>query len=103
MEALGLVNLEAQAMGVPVVAYDSGGVGETVVDGVTGRLAPERDVDKLTRAVSELLAAQDLRRRMGLAARERVARLFNLSVQTSALEDHYDRALASRAAARCDP
>ena len=44
-EALGLALLEAQAVGTPVVAFNSGGVGEAVVHGKTAYLAPEKDVD----------------------------------------------------------
>jgi len=41
-EEFGLVSLEAQAAGTPVIAYDAGGACETVVDGVTGiRFAPQ--------------------------------------------------------------
>ena len=41
-EEFGLVSLEAQAAGTPVIAYDAGGARETVVDGVTGiRFAPQ--------------------------------------------------------------
>jgi glycosyltransferase involved in cell wall biosynthesis len=41
-EDFGLVPLEAQAVGTPVIAYDAGGARDTVVDGVTGiRFAPQ--------------------------------------------------------------
>jgi glycosyltransferase involved in cell wall biosynthesis len=41
-EEFGLVSLEAQAAGTPVIAYDAGGARETVVDGVTGiRFSPQ--------------------------------------------------------------
>jgi glycosyltransferase involved in cell wall biosynthesis len=41
-EEFGLVSLEAQAAGTPVIAYDAGGARETVIDGVTGiRFAPQ--------------------------------------------------------------
>src|SRR5205807_3676220 len=41
-EEFGLVALEAQAAGTPVIAFDAGGSKETVVDGVTGiRFAPQ--------------------------------------------------------------
>jgi glycosyltransferase involved in cell wall biosynthesis len=55
-EDFGLVPLEAQAAGTPVVAFDAGGVRDTVVDGVTGiRFAPQT-ADALTDAIREAAA-----------------------------------------------
>jgi glycosyltransferase involved in cell wall biosynthesis len=54
-EDFGLVPLEAQAAGTPVVAYDAGGVRETVIDGVTGiRFAPQT-ADALAAAMKEAM------------------------------------------------
>ncbi|MFI5355835.1 MAG: glycosyltransferase family 4 protein [Opitutales bacterium] len=69
IEGFGLVYLEASAHGLPVVAHAVGGVGEAVVDGVTGLLvAPERPAD-LTAAFARLIADPDLRRTLGQAGR----------------------------------
>ena len=55
-EDFGLVPLEAQAAGTPVVAFDAGGVRDTVVDGVTGiRFAPQT-TGALTEAIREAAA-----------------------------------------------
>jgi glycosyltransferase involved in cell wall biosynthesis len=54
-EAAGLVLLEAQACGTPVLAYRSGGIPEMMEDGVTGVLAPEADFRQLQDGLQQLL------------------------------------------------
>src|SRR5690606_531712 len=44
-ETQGVVTAEAQAMGLPVVAFDAGGVPYTILDGKTGILVKEKDVE----------------------------------------------------------
>ena len=51
VEEFGLVSVEAQAAGRPVVGIDAGGVSETVVSGRTGLLVPEGDTQALVRAL----------------------------------------------------
>ncbi len=70
-EPFGMVALEAMACGTPVVASAVGGLLDTVVDGVTGRLAPPRDPDVLAATVSGLLADDRERAAMGEAGRRR--------------------------------
>ena len=67
-EAYGLVYLEAQAAGLPVVAFDSGGVAETVRAGETALLVPEHDDEALAAALTRLLRDRALREGMGAAA-----------------------------------
>ena len=50
-EDFGLVPLEVQAAGRPVIAYGSGGALETVIDGVTGAFFQEQTVDSLCQAI----------------------------------------------------
>lgn len=50
-EDFGLVPLEVQAAGRPVIAYGAGGALETVIDGVTGVFFPEQTVDSLCQAI----------------------------------------------------
>jgi len=68
-EAYGLVYLEAQAAGLPVVAFDSGGVAETVRTGETAFLAPDHDEEALAAKLTALLRDEALRESMGAAAR----------------------------------
>jgi glycosyltransferase involved in cell wall biosynthesis len=67
MEGLPNVLIEAQASGLPVVAPDVGGAGETLVDGVTGLLAPDDGPDTLARLCIELGQDDARRARMGSA------------------------------------
>ncbi len=97
-EAFGLVFAEAQAMGVPVASFSSGGIPEAVAHGITGFLAPERDWRALAGHVVRLLADPVLWEEMSRAARERTSALFDLATQTQALEDLYRLALRQQAA-----
>ncbi|MEO9222106.1 MAG: glycosyltransferase family 4 protein, partial [Mycobacteriaceae bacterium] len=69
VEGLGIVYLEASASGVPVVAGNSGGAPETVLEGQTGRVVAGRDVGQIASAVGGLLADPELAARMGAAGR----------------------------------
>src|SRR5688572_3810235 len=67
-EAYGMALLEAQAAGLPVIAAATRGVPDVVVDGRTGRLAPQGDVAGLAALVRELLLDAGQRARLGAAA-----------------------------------
>jgi len=67
-ESLGMVYLEAQSCGLPVVAFADGGVPEVVADGTSGYLVPPFDDAAFGAAVSRLLGDASLRREMGRAA-----------------------------------
>lgn len=68
IEGFGLVLLEAQACGTPVIAARSGGMPDALQDGSTGVLVPPSDPVMLARAVDELLGDDARRARMGAAA-----------------------------------
>ena len=57
-EDFGIVAVEAQAAGVPVVALGAGGALDTVLDGVTGVLAASQSVDDFARAIDRCLTAE---------------------------------------------
>ncbi len=75
-EGFGVVCAEAMAHGRPVVAGDVGGLRDLVVHEETGLLVPPRDVAALREALGRLLADRALRRRFGVAARERIGERF---------------------------
>lgn len=69
-EGFGIVYLEASACGKPIVASDAGGIRDAVIDGKTGLIARDRDVDNIADKIIELLDNDDLRKEMGEAGRE---------------------------------
>ena len=74
VEGFGIVFLEANACGKPVIGGRSGGVPEAVADGETGLLVDGNSPAAVAEAVLRLLKNPDLARRLGRAGRERVCR-----------------------------
>ena len=64
-EPYGLVPIEAMSCARPIVASNSGGIPETVVDGVTGYIVPKGDYGALANRLAELLSYPQLARRLG--------------------------------------
>jgi glycosyltransferase involved in cell wall biosynthesis len=75
-EPFGLAVLEAMAAGVPVVAYDEGGVPEIITSGHDGLLAPPGDIGALTDALAQLYEDRSWARSIGEHARTTVATSF---------------------------
>ena len=92
-EGLGMVFLEAQAMGVPVVGFRSGGVCEAVAHGETGLLADEKDDASLAQHICRLLGDRALLGTMQQNGIRRVKEKFDLFKQTRLLENRYDEVL----------
>lgn len=69
-EPLGMVYLEAMALGKPVIGYASGGVPEIVQNGVSGLLTEPYDIAALARSLHKLGEDANLRREMGEAGRD---------------------------------
>jgi glycosyltransferase involved in cell wall biosynthesis len=67
-EGMPLALLEAQALGVPAVAFDCPTGPADILTEYTGRLVPLGDIDALAAALIELLSSPDLRERMAHAA-----------------------------------
>ena len=99
IEAQGLSVIEAAALGVPVVAAACGGVVDTIEDGVSGLLVPERAPAAIAEAVERYLDDDDLRRRVAVngprVARER----FSLEATAAAFSSLFREVLNRRATA----
>ena len=85
-ESLGMVFFEAQACGLPVVAFDNAGVPEAVQDQNTGFLVPMYEMEPFVEAVGRLLVDKNLREQMGLAAKSYVREFHDLNKNYQALE-----------------
>lgn len=76
-EAFGLVNVEAMASGIPVIASDAGGIPEVVEHGHSGLLIPSEHLDgRLADGIIMLLNEEKLRRKMGMAGTEAIRSRF---------------------------
>lgn len=95
-EGLPVVCIEAMAHGRPVVGSDVAGISELIVDGETGYLVPPRNPAKLRDALLKLLDDKALRRRMGLAGRERIRELCSWDTVAPATIDLYRKAADGR-------
>lgn len=89
-EGLPMTIVEAQACGLPVVGFPSGGSAEGVLEGATGFMVAPRDEEAMADRLIGLLGDPAARAAMSAAAREHAVRSFDLSRQTAALEDIYD-------------
>jgi glycosyltransferase involved in cell wall biosynthesis len=94
-ESLGLVNIEAQACGIPVISTAHGGIPDAVSPDA-GVLVPERDVDALAHALRELAAAPQRWPAMSQAGRAHAERKFRLSDRVRDVEEQYAAVLHAR-------
>src|SRR4030042_4534039 len=77
-ESLGMVYLEAQSCGLPVVAFANGGIPEVVRDQETGFLVPLFAFEPYLQALDTLLSDKGLRRKMGQAGQSYVRKAHDL-------------------------
>jgi glycosyltransferase involved in cell wall biosynthesis len=85
-EGMPRTNLEAMAMGLPVVTSDAPGCRDTVEDGVTGVLVPLHDPPALAAALERYLREPDLIERHGAAGRVRAERFSIGTINSAMLE-----------------
>ena len=81
VEGLGIVYLEASACGLPVIAGDSGGAPDAVIEGATGVVVDGTRVNQISEAVISLLLDPALRTAMGERGREWVVNEWNWGVR----------------------
>jgi glycosyltransferase involved in cell wall biosynthesis len=88
-EPFGLILLEAQACGVPVVASASGGPREFISDGETGMLFAPGDFHALAEALGRLLGDRVLRERIAAAGQRRARESFTADVRADRIAEVY--------------
>lgn len=88
-EAFGIVFAEAQAMGLPVVSFSSGGISEAIAHGKTGFLAPEKNESVLSEHLFQLLDNSALWLDFSQQGQSWVRQNFDLKQQTQKLEALY--------------
>jgi glycosyltransferase involved in cell wall biosynthesis len=89
-EAMGFVNLEAMATGLPVVASRIGGIPEFVADQTTGILVEPGDIGQTKLAFLQLIDSPDLRRRLGGNGITRVSALYSKEACVERYLENYD-------------
>ena len=95
-EGFGMVIIEAQACGVPVITSARGGAQEGILDGVTGFAHTEGDEERMAALLIRLLTEDELVRQFSLAARDFVQARFDILRCSRLLEATYDDITAGR-------
>jgi phosphatidylinositol alpha-1,6-mannosyltransferase len=85
VEGLGIVYLEASSTGLPVVAGDSGGAPDAVLDGQSGMVVDGRSMSAITEALAGLLGDPGLARKMGEQGRAWIEREWRWDIQSARL------------------
>ena len=92
-EGQGLVLLEAQAAGLPVIATKVGGIPESVLDGKSGFLVPQRDIDSLIERLIYLISHPRIWIELGKAGRTHVKENYDIDILNNRLVEIYERLL----------
>ncbi|MEW6304977.1 MAG: glycosyltransferase family 4 protein [Verrucomicrobiota bacterium] len=93
-EPFGAVGLEGMRHGLPVVAFDAGGIKEWLIDGDNGYLVPWMDRAQFAARVEELLLNKSLARNMGDRALQLIARRYDFGKYITGLEEMFTRVMA---------
>ena len=85
------VVLEAMAASLPVIATNTSGTPEAVIDGETGMLVKPGDARQLAEAVKHMSSEPELMKEMGKRGRERAVKFFSLEEMIKKNEELYER------------
>lgn len=101
-EPFGAVGLEAMRHGLPVVAFDAGGINEWLFDGENGFLVPWMDRAKFAERIEQLLGNKSLARELGERGRKFGREKFNFGEYISGLEKMFSRVVSQSGARRME-
>ncbi len=99
-EGLALVQAQAMACGIPVIATMNTGAEDLFTNGVEGFIVPIRDVDAIAEKIAHLLSRSNEREMMGQAARKRVAEIGGWDSYGQKVLSAYASGLISKTASR---
>ncbi|WGK63812.1 glycosyltransferase family 4 protein [Croceiramulus getboli] len=94
-EAMPMAWLEAMAEGKALVTSDIGWAAEVMEQGVTGYMAPPQDHAQWARSINTLLDDAELRKEMGIAAREQIKTHFEITQVAQKSKEYYQSLIAS--------
>ena len=93
-EPLGLVAIESQSVGTPVIVSDTGGLTEVVDDGMTGLIVPMRNPNAITDAIVRISKDVNFHRRLSFRGQEQATTRFSPEVLVAPVESIYERFLS---------
>jgi len=88
-ESFGMVLLEAQAVGLPIVATNVGGIKYAIIENKSGFLVPEKDVDVLVKKIEYLIEHPDVWCELGNNGRKHINKNYNILKLNKELEKIY--------------
>ena len=88
--------IEASASGMPILSTTHCDISEVVIDGETGYLVPERDMDALVEELEHLVSHPDIWKQMGKKGRDHIEKNYDIIKQAQKLEEIYDEVLRDK-------
>ncbi|MFT6792627.1 MAG: colanic acid/amylovoran biosynthesis glycosyltransferase [Rubritalea sp.] len=101
VETQGVVLIEAQATGLPVISSRVGGIPGSLIDGETGILCPAGDVGAIKEAILFFMENPQERQKFGVAARGFVEATFSIDTMLDAFENQYQKNQMNPEAGNC--
>lgn len=92
-EGTPLAVLESSAAGLPVISTKHAGIPDVIIDGETGFLVDEHDVDGMSKAMMKILADNDSARKMGEAGKQRIKKNFSMEKYIAKLTEEISRTI----------